>query len=105
MKAILDHVGIAVRDLDAALAMLRCAQAEGIHHMVATPHTCDGKWEVARDRAQAALVELRAAAQTAGIALKRGVVQAMLLQRHALIETGHAELREVVVGCAHGAIL
>jgi protein-tyrosine phosphatase len=57
-------------DLAASVAMLRCAAAEGIAHMVATPHTCDGRYEVSRDRAHAAFQELRRAAHAAGIGVE-----------------------------------
>jgi len=67
---ILPGVDDGAADLDASVAMLRCAAAEGIVHMAATPHTFDGRYETARDAAFAALKALKGAAQAAGIGVE-----------------------------------
>lgn len=56
-------------DLAMALAMARCAVEEGITTVVATPHTCDGVYEVPRPKAAAALGELNLALAEADLPL------------------------------------
>jgi len=56
-------------DLAAAVALARLAVAEGITTVVATPHTLDGVYDVARPAAAAALAELAAALAAAGLVL------------------------------------
>jgi protein-tyrosine phosphatase len=56
-------------DLGMAVAMARLAVAEGISTVVATPHTCDGVYEVPRPAAAAALAELNLALAAAELAL------------------------------------
>ncbi|MBL8723136.1 MAG: hypothetical protein JNK49_03780 [Planctomycetes bacterium] len=56
-------------DIGMAMAMARIALAEGIGTVVATPHTCDGVYEVPRPAAAAALAELTAALAAAELPL------------------------------------
>lgn len=67
---LLPGVDDGAQDLDAALAMARMALAEGITTVLATPHTCDGVYDVDRADAAAALAELAAALAAANLPLQ-----------------------------------
>jgi protein-tyrosine phosphatase len=58
------------RDLPMSLAMARQASADGVREIVCTPHVFDGKFEVPRARAEAALVELQRALDAEAIPLR-----------------------------------
>lgn len=57
-------------DLQTAIGMAQLAVAEGIVTVVATPHTCDGVFDVPRPRAAAAAAQLAAALQEHGVELQ-----------------------------------
>ena len=57
------------RDMDEALAMARLAVADGITHLVCTPHIRPGRYDNTREGIEAALVDYRAALAAAGIGI------------------------------------
>ena len=67
---VLPDVDDGATDLSTALAMVQAAAEQGITTIVATPHTCDGVFDVARERAAAAHAELCAAVAAAGLGVE-----------------------------------